>query len=198
MATAIGIALHNTRMNCGYYRFTHKVPVPSPLPSQLQSVVVAWQRPHKGSPRVCRRVCPGSAALLVAVPALQRPVVEPAARLLPGGLPHDVGHPPGPVPAGGAPPQCHPGRPVLRGRAPRWAHERDVCGRLVAAQRLPAAPGVALLPGARQRHVAGPLPPESRLPAGPRRAHAALQTTGRQDCETATRRGLLRTRSVLR
>lgn len=127
----------------------------------------------------CRATCRGlgarSAALLVAVPALQRPLVEPPAGLLARGLPHDVRHPPGAVPCRGAPPQRGAPAPLLGGRPPGGPHDVDVCCGHPATQRVPALPRMEVLPRTGQRDLAHSLPPQPRVLAVAHAAHVSEQ-----------------------
>lgn len=71
---------------------------------------------------LCRSVSFGRNPLLLAVSSFQRAELGPPRRLLPGRLLHDVGHPPGPVPARRPAPLPGLGRNVRRGPSPGRHH----------------------------------------------------------------------------
>ncbi|XP_066221016.1 protoheme IX farnesyltransferase, mitochondrial isoform X2 [Saccopteryx leptura] len=122
----------------------------------------------------CGRLSFGRNPLLLAVPPLQRAQLGPPRGLLPGRLLHDVGHPPGPVPARGPAPLPGPGRTVRGGPRPG----RDHVG---LPRRLPAHQPVHLLPRLPVLRGRGPEElPEALLlqpvaPAAAAAAHAHLQ-----------------------
>ncbi|XP_053426193.1 protoheme IX farnesyltransferase, mitochondrial isoform X2 [Nycticebus coucang] len=121
-----------------------------------------------------RSLSSGRNPLLLAVSTFQRPELGPARGLLPGRLLHDVGDPPGAVPARGAAPLPGLDRAVRR-RAGAGRHHVDLpCG-LTPHQPVHLLPRLPLLRRRRPQQLKETVLLQPVAPAAAAAAHADLQ-----------------------